>query len=85
MTDAERARRRWRAGQRVTVCLLAVWLVVTFGVAYFARELNGRVFGWPFSFWVAAQGALLVYLVLVCLYALLMHRLDLEHGVAADD
>lgn len=85
MSDAERARRRWRAGQRVTAWLLAVWLVVTFGVAYFARELNGRVFGWPFSFWVAAQGALIVYLVLVCVYARLMHRLDIAHGFAEDE
>ncbi len=85
MPDAERARRRWRAGQRVSAWLLAIWFVVTFGVTYFARDLNGRVFEWPFSFWVAAQGALLVYLALVCIYARLMHRLDLEHGVAGDD
>jgi putative solute:sodium symporter small subunit len=33
-----------------------VWFVVTFVVAYFARDLNFNFFGWPFSFWVAAQG-----------------------------
>ena len=85
MPAAERAQRRWRAARRVTVGLLAIWFVVTFGGTYFAHELNGRVFGWPFSFWVATQGALLVYLALVCVYAWLMHRLDLEHDVAADD
>jgi putative solute:sodium symporter small subunit len=84
MTDAERARRRWRAGQRVTAWLLAVWCLVTFGVAYFARELSASLFGWPFSFWVAAQGALIVYLVLVCVYARAMHRLDVAHGVAEE-
>lgn len=85
MPDSERVRRRWHAGQRVTVWLLAVWLVVTFGVTYFARELSGSVFGWPFSFWVAAQGAPIVYLVLVCVYAWRMHRLDAMHRVAEDD
>jgi putative solute:sodium symporter small subunit len=85
MPLAERARRRWRAGQRVTAWLLAIWFGVTFGVTYFARELSASVFGWPFSFWVAAQGALLVYLVLVCVYARLMHRFDLEYGVAGED
>lgn len=85
MVDAEAGRRHWQAGQRVTAVLLAVWLVVTFGVSYFARELNVILLGWPFSFWVAAQGALVVYLLLVCLYARWMNRLDHAHGVEEDD
>ena len=76
MLDPEAARRRWRTSQRITAALLVVWFGVTFGIAYFARELSGTVLGWPFSFWVAAQGALLVYLALVCVYARRMRRLD---------
>ena len=85
MSGADATRRRWRASQRLTAALLAVWCAVTFGVAYFARELSGAVLGWPFSFWVAAQGALIVYLVLVCLYARWANRLDADHGLAQDD
>ena len=85
MSGPDAARRRWRTSQRITAALLAVWFAVTFGVAYFARELNGVVLGWPFSFWVAAQGALVVYLLLVCLYARWMARLDVEHGLAEED
>ena len=85
MPGAEVGRQRWRAAQRVTAAVLAVWLAVSFGVAFFARELNGTVLGWPFSFWVASQGALIVYLGLVCLYARVMHRLDAEHGFAEPD
>lgn len=85
MPGAEPQRLRWRRRQRVTVALLAVWFAVTFGVAYFARELNGIVFGWPFSFWVAAQGAAIVYLVLVCVYARWMAQLDAADGLAEDD
>jgi putative solute:sodium symporter small subunit len=84
MLEAEAARRRWRASQRLTAALLVAWFAVTFGVAYFARELSGSVFGWPFSFWVAAQGALLVYLALVCVYARRMARIDAEFGVSED-
>lgn len=85
MSSVDATRRRWRSGQRITATLLAVWFAVTFGVAYFARELNGIVAGWPFSFWVAAQGALVVYLVLVCLYARCMARLDAAHGLTGED
>lgn len=74
------SRRRWRASQRITGALLVAWGGVSFGVTFFARELSGTVFGWPFSFWVASQGALLVYLALVVLYARLMNRLDARHA-----
>ena len=70
----------------ITASLLAVWFGATFGVTYFARELSGKVLGWPFSFWVAAQGASLVCLVLVVLYARLMGRVDDANGAGdADD
>jgi putative solute:sodium symporter small subunit len=66
----------WRTLRRWTLALLLVWVLVTFGVAWHARALDASFFGWPFSFWVAAQGALLVYLGLVGLYAWVMRRLD---------
>ena len=85
MPSDDVAKRRWRASQRVTAALLVVWFMVTFGIAFYARELSGAVSGWPFSFWVAAQGAPLVYLVLVVLYARLMNRLDDRHGTRESD
>ncbi len=77
--------RRWRSCLRVTALFTGVGFLVTFGVSFFARELSFSVLGWPFSFWVASQGALLVYLMLVCVYARAMHRLDLQYGVAEGD
>jgi putative solute:sodium symporter small subunit len=68
--------RYWRRTLQLTGVLLLLWFGVTFGIAYFARDLDFDFFGWPFSFWVASQGALLVYLVLVGVYALAMQRLD---------
>ena len=82
MPTAEMVRHHWRASRRITAALLLVWFGATFGVTYFARELSGAVLGWPFSFWVAAQGASLVCLGLVCLYARLMRGLDDAHGVS---
>ena len=81
----EQRRLHWRSNLRLTSVLLAVWFAVTFGVAYFARELDFNFFGWPFSFWVAAQGALIVYVAITWYYARAMERLDREHGVAEPD
>lgn len=83
MADARQ--RHWRGNLFVTALLLLVWLFVTFGVSYFARELNFSFFGWPFSFWMGAQGALAVYLLIVGFYAWYMNRLDLRHGADEEE
>ena len=63
--------------------LLAVWAAVSFGVCYFARELDFRVGPWPFSFWMAAQGCVLVFIAIVALYATLMRRLAPDDSAPA--
>lgn len=68
--------RAWRRNLRWIAGLLVVWFVVTFVVAWYARELRFAFFGWPFSFWVGAQGALIVYVLMAALYAWRMNRAD---------
>ena len=85
MTLTERQREYWRKNLRLTAVLMVIWFLVTFGVGYFARDLNFTFFGWPFSFWVAAQGALIVYVLIIWFYARYMDRLDQEHGVAEEE
>jgi putative solute:sodium symporter small subunit len=82
---AQRIARHWRLNLRWTALLLAIWLGVTFGITYFGRELSGVFFGWPFSFWVAAQGALIVYVALVWVYSRVMNRIDRDCGLAEAD
>jgi putative solute:sodium symporter small subunit len=64
---------------------LLIWFVVTFVVSYFARELNFSFFGWPFSFWMGAQGSLVVYCLIIGFYARYMNKLDEEAGVSEDE
>ncbi|MFL6693853.1 MAG: VC_2705 family sodium/solute symporter [Ramlibacter sp.] len=66
------------ANRRAIGVLLLAWLLVTFGMGDFARELQFHVFGWPFSFWMAAQGSVLAYVVITWLYA--RHMAGLERG-----
>jgi putative solute:sodium symporter small subunit len=75
-------RRYWQRTTRLTLQLLCVWWVLTFGLIFFARDLHFQFFGWPFGFWAAAQGVLLVYLGLIAFYAHAMNRLDATHGAA---
>jgi putative solute:sodium symporter small subunit len=81
----ENRRAYWRRNLAVSTVLLCLWFVVTFVVSFFARELSFTFFGWPFSFWMAAQGSLLVYGAIIWFYARYMARLDVEHDVQEDD
>ena len=70
----------WRKNIRLTGFLMMLWFGATFGVSFYARELNFDFFGWPFSFWMAAPGSPLAYVLLIAYYALYMERLDVAHG-----
>lgn len=85
MKISDDRRRYWNRNLRITSVLMVVWFIVTFVVAFYARELNFDFFGWPFSFWVAGQGALAVYVLIIGLYAYYMNRLDIEHGAAEEE
>ncbi|CDK99289.1 Putative solute:sodium symporter, small subunit [Magnetospirillum gryphiswaldense MSR-1 v2] len=71
----------WNKNLKITAILLSLWFVVTFVVAWFARELSFSFFGWPFSFYMGAQGALIVYVWIIWYYARYMNNLDNEYGV----
>ncbi len=76
----------WRRNLRLTAVLLAIWFVVTYVMAWYARPLSEiNFFGWPLSFYMAAQGSLIIYVVLIYVYAKKMRKLDLEFNVAEGD
>ena len=85
MQVSENHQRYWQKNLRITAILLVIWFAVTYVVGYFARDLSFTFFGWPFSFWVGSQGALVVYVLIIWYYARTMNRLDQEHGVAEED
>jgi len=70
----------WERTRRMTGMLLVLWLLTCFGTIFFARELSHlSIFGWPLSFYMAAQGASLVSLAVIAFYAWRMRVLDARH------
>src|SRR3954465_3190772 len=67
----------WARARKLSAALFASWLLATFGAIFFARELSRvTLFGWPLSFYLAAQGVALVYLAILGVYAWRMRALD---------
>jgi len=85
MQLTESHKQYWQKNLRMTAFLLAIWFVITYVVGFEARELNFKFFGWPFSFWVGAQGALVIYVLIIGYYAHYMNNLDKEYGCAAGE
>jgi putative solute:sodium symporter small subunit len=63
------------------IALLTVWAGVSFVACFFARDLQFVVFGWPFGYWFAAQGAMLAFIAIVTVYAVAMKRLAPQDAV----
>ena len=82
MQLTEKHHEYWQRNLRVTAILLFIWFVVTFVIGYFARELsNITVLGFPFPFYMGAQGSLIIYVLIIWYYAHYMNKLDMEYGV----
>ena len=78
----EKMKAYWRKNLQITAWILGIWFIVTYVAAFFATELNTFTFiGFPFGFYMGAQGSLIVYVVLIFFYAWRMNKLDKEFGV----
>jgi putative solute:sodium symporter small subunit len=75
----------WRRNLNITAVLLVIWFVVTYVIGWFARDLSFNFFGWPFSFYMGAQGSLIIYVLIIWFYARYMNNLDREYGVEEGD
>ena len=86
MQLSEKHKEYWHKNLVITAVLLAIWFVVTFVEAWFARDLNAvNLGGFPLGFYMSAQGSLIVYVILIGVYAWYMNRLDIEYGVDEGD
>lgn len=86
MRLAQKHRDYWLRNLKLTAALLTIWFVVTFVVSYFARDLGAfTVLGFPLGFYMGAQGAPLIYVLIIWWYARYMNNLDREYGVSEVD
>ena len=72
------ARAYWKRNLRLLAVLLGVWLLASLGLGIlWVRPLNAfQLGGFPLGFWFAQQGSILVFVLLVLIYALAMDRIE---------
>ena len=79
----------WLKSLLITLALLAVWAFLSPGCGVVLRGFLDKSLpalgGAPFGFWMAQQGAIAGFLVLLVIYMILMNRLDDEHGYGDEE
>ena len=80
------AKAYWEKNIRLVLSLLAVWFLVSFGMAILFVEFldDFRFFGFKFGFWMAQQGSIYCFVIIIFVYVYKMNKLDLKYGVSED-
>ena len=75
---SQESRAYWNANKRLIIQLLAVWAFVSYGCGILFVEFLNKIqfFGVPFGFWMAHQGSIYVFIILIVIYAKRMDTLD---------
>lgn len=77
----------WRATKRLTLGLLLVWFLVSFGAGILFRDVLDAVNigGAPLGFWFAQNGAIYVFVILIVIYCRQMTKLEKRFGIDQND
>jgi putative solute:sodium symporter small subunit len=87
MSDKNAAQEYWKWNRLLIAVLLSIWFLVSFVFAIFLAEplYSLKIGQLPSSFWWAHQGSMIVFVLLILVYALVMDRLDRKYGVGDDE
>ena len=78
----------WKRTTRLMLTHLGIWFLFGYVVHMFVGSLNKiiiPVLGFPVGFYMAAQGSLIVFVLMLFLFARQQDKIDREFGVAEDE
>jgi putative solute:sodium symporter small subunit len=75
----------WRRTTNLMLINLGLWLFFGYVIHMFVNVLNKvTILGFPLGFYMAAQGSLIAFVVILFVFARKQDAIDREHGVAED-
>lgn len=75
----------WNKTKNTMLVMLALWVFFGFVIHMFVTPLNSISFiGFPLGYYMAAQGSLIAFVVMLFWFARKQNAIDEEHGVAED-
>ena len=77
--------RYWARTSTLMWIMLALWVFFSFIIHFFVEPLNSiKILGFPFGFYMASQGSLIVFVIMLFVFAKRQETIDTEEGVAED-
>ena len=78
----DRQRAYWRANVRLIRNLLIIWAFVSIGCGILCVSLLNfiQIGNLPFGFWMAQQGSIFTFVILIFVYAMQMDKLERKYG-----
>lgn len=77
--------RYWQRTSTLMFTMLALWLFFGFIIHMFVVPLNAiKIAGFPLGFYMAAQGSLIAFVVMLFWFAKAQDKIDREEGVAEE-
>jgi putative solute:sodium symporter small subunit len=84
--QSENDKAHWRKTTNLMLTHLGLWVFFGYIIHMFVVPLNNIVIlGFPLGFYMAAQGSLIAFVVMLFMFAKQQDRIDREFGVAEDD
>jgi len=77
----------WRRTTNLMFMHLGVWVFFGYIIHMFVKQLNAftvPILGFPLGFYMAAQGSLIVFVVMLFMFARQQNQIDRDHGYAED-
>ena len=76
----------WKENIRLVLSLLSVWFLTSFVMGILLVDIldNIRFFGFKLGFWMAQQGSIYCFVILIFIYVYKMKKLDLKYRVDED-
>lgn len=76
----------WGKTSKLMIFMMALWIFFSFVIHMFVVPLNGiKIFGFPLGFYMASQGSLIAFVVMLFWFARAQNKIDVECGVAEDE
>ncbi len=71
----------WKGNLKIVFSLLGVWFFISFVCGILLVDLldSIRIGGFKLGFWIAQQGSIFVFVILIFIYIRLMDKLDAEY------
>lgn len=76
----------WEKTSKLMITMMGLWFAFSFLIHMFVTQLNAiKIAGFPLGFYMASQGSLIIFVVMLFWFAKAQDKIDRDCNVAEDE